>query len=311
MTNMLLIGSRAVKYHYSDARNPNDYDFIATTKETESFLKNFNWKDVSTHNKKKRALVKLNGKGKTFEFDLVEHYESSEIIYTKDSSRLYYDDELNFAYKIANPKTLFLLKKSHITYNIHWWKNIYDYLYVKSKLQNDQLNNWQNEAFYLRFNEIKKRSKRKDINFDVSNSDFFKRSEKFVNRVIEHDSLHYATCFYDKPLFLMAKEDTKKAALSPDKIWKMPHKLIIQMIQEEIMALSLERFIIPSLLKKENFDDKMAYVKTAGKMVYNYLPDFLRFYAADHFLEFVMPPNDYVTSFLRRHPTFFTILKGS
>ena len=61
------------------------------------------------------------------------------------------------------------------------------------------------------------------MNFDLGNSDFFKKSEKFVNRVVEHDSLHYATCFYDKPLFLFAKEDETKAALSKKKVREMSH----------------------------------------------------------------------------------------
>lgn len=303
---MLLIGSRATQFYYRDARNPSDYDFIASNQQVDDFLKDLDWKDTSSHAKKRRARVLLDGKKLNFEFELVEHYPSSKLIYENSLQRRTYNSYLNYSYYVAHPKTLYLIKKSHITFNIHWWKNIYDYLFLSSKLINKDFVTWEKAAYDLRYNEIVNRAKRKQMNFNVGNSEFFNKSEKFVKRVVEHDSLHYATCFYDKPLFLSAKEDISKAALSPDKVWKMPHNLIIQMIQEECMALSLERFIIPALLKKEKYDAKLSYRKTAGRMIYNYLPPFMKIYAVDHFLEFMDPPIDYVTTFLRRHPTFFT-----
>lgn len=302
---MLLIGSRATQFYYSDARSPNDYDFIASNDQVDDFLRDLKWKDTSSHPKKRRAKVLLDGKKLNFEFELIEHYPSSKLIYEKSIQRQTYNSYLNREYYVAPPKTLLLLKKSHITFNIHWWKNIYDYLFLNSKLTNKDFVTWEKSAYELRYNEIVSRTQRKQMDFDVKNSEFFKKSEKFINRVVEHDSLHYATCFYDKPLFLSAKEDPSIAALSSDKVWKMPHKLIIQMIQEECMALSLERFVIPAILKKKEYNAKLVYMKTAGKMIYNYLPLFMKIYAADHFLQFVEPPTDYVTTFLRRHPTFF------
>jgi hypothetical protein len=308
---MLLIGSRATRFHYPDSRKPKDYDFIATNAEVDSFLSQFTWIDTSSHEKKRRAKVKINNKFHSFEFELAEHYASSDLIYHNDKSNFVHDSYLNHSYNISSPKTLFLLKRSHITFNIHWWKNIYDYLFLRSKLSNPELTGWQSQAYDVRYNEIITRVHRKTMNFDVDNSEFFKKSEKFVKRVVEHDSIHYATCFYDEPLFLSAKDDKSKAALSETKVWQMPHKLIIQMIQEECMALSLERHIIPALIKKEPYNQKVSYAKIAGKMVYNYLPPFLRLYAADNFLEILNLNKDYVTSFLRRHPTFFTNLKSA
>jgi hypothetical protein len=307
---MLLIGSRATQFHFPDARTPKDYDFIGTRSEVNAFLCKFSWKDTSSHEKKRRARVKIGSNYHSFEFDLVDSYPSSKLILDNEKTKLVYDNYLKTSYYVASPLTLFLLKRSHITFNIHWWKNIYDYLFLKNKIGNIAWENWQIEAYELRFKEILNRTHRKVMNFDLDNSDFFKKSEKFVKRVVEHDSLHYATCFYDKPLFLSAKEDKSKAALSESKVWAMSDKLIVQMIQEECMALSLERGVIPALLDNSQFNAEQIYMKTAGKMVYNYLPPFMRIYAADHFLEILDLKVDYVTSFLRRHPTFFTYLKS-
>jgi hypothetical protein len=307
---MLLIGSRAARFWYPEFRKPKDYDFIATTKEVDDFLSKFTYQDTSSHPKKRRARVDVHGYKLNFEFELVEHYPSSAIIYKNDTTIHNYDNLLGIEYVVAGPQTLYLLKKSHIIFNIHWDKNIYDYLFLKDKCKPFDifLPGWKSDALRLRFDEIKNRIKSKEINFNQKNSEFFKKSEKFVNRVVEHDSLHYATCFYDEPLFLSAKEDTTKAALSKEKVRQMPHLHIIQMIQEEAMVLALERDIIPCLLEKKPYNAKGAYHKTAARMVHNYLPYFLRYFAADNFLEILDLKVDYVQLFLERHPTFKELL---
>lgn len=298
---MLLIGSRAARFHFPDARKPKDYDFIATSQEVDQFLSKFDYVDTSTHEKKRRARINLDGLRISFEFDIAERVPSSNLIYKYDWGFSKDDNLLKCHYRVASPQTLFLLKRSHIIFNIHWQKNIYDYLFLRERVMKMALPLWWEKVYQLRLEEVKNRVSQKGMNFDVDNSDFFKKSEKFVNRIVEHDSLHYATCFYDKPLFLVAKDDLRKAALSENKVQAMSHDLKIKMIQEECMALSLERYIIPSLLKKESYDSKLVYQKTACKMVYNYLPLWFRHFAADNFLEILDLKIDYVTKCLTNH----------
>lgn len=299
---MLLIGSRAARFHYPEFRRPKDYDFIATRSDVESFLKTRRHKINSTHAKKIRAKVLVGSERIQFEFDLIDSYHSNRFIYQDDLKFGTHDKRLGISYGVASPEVLLLLKKSHIIFPIHWEKNIADYLFFKDKGV-ELLSPW-GLVFVLRRDEIIARQKHKQRNFDVDNSDFFKKSEKFVNRKVEHDSIHYATCFYDKPLFLSVKEDTDKAAISEELVDNLSFDDKIKLIQEEAMALSLERYIIPALLKKESYDSDRAYTKTAGKMVYNYLPDFLKDFAADHFDKVLDLSKDYVTEFLFRHKTF-------
>lgn len=305
---MLLIGSRAAKFHFPNFRIPKDYDFIATSKEVDRFLKRFPHKDTSKHANKRRAQVEINDNIISFEFDLIETYPSSNILFKCDRDYRSYDPVLGFSYRIASPETLFLLKKSHVVFNIHWHKNIYDYLFLKDKVNQNNLPTWWHDAYKIRLQEVKNRVNNKEMNFDVDNSDFFKKSEKFVNRIVPHDSLHYATCFYDKPLFLLAKENKTKAALSEHKVNLMTDTQKIEMIQEECMALALERIIIPALINGEPYNGKMAYQTISAKMVYHYLPFFLRHFAADNFMSISRLNIDYVKKCLNNHPNLSRII---
>lgn len=295
---MLLIGSRAAKYHFPFFRKPNDYDFIASEAETRRFLSSFKHTDISTHSKKIRARVELE-RPVTFEFDLIEQYASSKLIYQEDMGNLYLDPALDTVYHIASPETLLLLKKSHLPFNIHWKKNMVDYLFLKQHVNLDNLNNRWHHIFNMRFGEIKERVKYKERKFDVSNSDFFKVSEKMVNRLLPHDNIHWATCFFDKPLFMMVKDDLDKAEMNPDKVNALSQDYKIKLIQEETMALAIERYILPSVRSKALYNAQEAYSSTAAKMVYNYLPMFLRFFAIDNFLEILNLKIDYVDKFFK------------
>lgn len=295
---MLLIGSRAAKFHFPFFRKPNDYDFIASEVETRRFLSNFKHTDISTHSKKIRARVELE-RPVTFEFDLIEQYLSSRLLYQEDMSNSHRDPVLDTVYHIASPETLLLLKRSHLPFNIHWKKNMSDYLFFKQHVNMDNLNERWHYVFNLRFEEIKTRVNFKERNFDVSNSDFFKASEKMVNRLLPHDNIHWATCFFDKPLFMTVKDDLNKAIMNPDKVNALSHDLKIKLIQEETMALAIERYILPAFKSNKIYNPKEAYSTTAAKMVYNYLPMFLRFFAIDNYLEILDLKIDYVEKFFK------------
>jgi len=296
---LLLIGSRAAKIHFPDFKYPRDYDFIASRVEAGDFLSLHKHEILPSHPKKIRARVKLGGHNKQFEIEIAEDIPSSLRLHCKDRDRQHYDSELKCNYFVASPENLFLLKKSHICFNINWRKNITDYLYLKSKIDEKKLDKDWYDIYTLRFDEIKSRLRYKEHNFDVENSEFFNKSEKFVKRYLPHDNIHYATCFFDKPLFESVKNDLSKAAMSEDKVNSLPHNLKIKLIQEEAIALSIERFVLPAIKKNESYDAKSFYIDSAAKMVYNYLPMFMRLFAADNFLEIIDLPIDYVDKFLK------------
>lgn len=287
---MLLIGSRAAKYHFSNFRDPVDYDLIATENEINNFLKNKTFKDISKHSKKK--VVKINNI--TFEFEISNKIKSSKL-FLKKETKFPFKDSLFGKYFIASPEALLAMKRSHIIFPIHFHKNINDYHYLKNKISLDKeyidLSN-------LRRKEILERDSFKELNFNLSNSDFFKRSKQNVHRYVNHDLVHQAIAFYDKPLFLQAKIDINNAALDIDLVNKMSDKLKIQLIQEEAIVLSLERYIIPNLIMSKSFNSKDIYKKMCYKMVYNYLPMFMRDFAADNIFKIIDLNINYVDKFI-------------
>jgi hypothetical protein len=295
---MLLIGSRAAKFHFRNFRRPHDWDFIGTTQEVEDFLSQFQHERLSSHANKIRAKIFLKEGPRLFEFELTEMVPSSLSLLEEDNETEYFDPLLNVSYNVASPETLFLLKKSHICFNIHWRKSIIDYQFLYSRVDQSKLDEKWNKILLIRLNEIKKRISYKEMDFDLDNEAFFQKSEKFVKRCMPHDDIHKATCFFDEPLFNLVKDDLTKAAMSPDKVNSLSHDLKIKLIQEEAIALSLERSIIPALKKKEPFNATQAYQEMVAKMVYNYLPMWLRFFAADNFREISRLNVDYVSKFL-------------
>lgn len=299
---MLLIGSRAAQYHFPDFREPKDYDFIATKLEVEAFLSKFKYIDTSKHNKKRRALIEINGKRKSFEFDLVEVYPSNKLIYENDFNYGTYNPDLKISYAVASVSTLMMLKKCCAMFPIHWDKNMEDFLFFKKHI--NTLSPWQIKAFKLRAEEIKIRHQFKEMNFDVSNEKFFKKSEKFVKRVVPHDSIHYSTCFYKEPLFLSTKSDLSKAAMDENKVNQLTDSVKIQLIQEEAMALALERYIIPAMVENKPYNANLAYNHIVKKMICHYLPFFLRSFAVDNYLKILSLDIDYVSKFLMNNKEF-------
>ena len=292
---MLLIGSRAAKHHFPFFRRPMDYDFLALKPEVENFLSNYKWEDLSSHDKKIRARVELD-RPTIFEFELADQSKSAEMLYHLPFTQAY--DPSIGQHRIMSPDYLFLLKKTHIPFNIHFKKNISDYLFLKSRVNQNFDSTWQT-IFDQRFEETKERVKFQDRNFDVDNSDFFKISEKMVKRQLPHDNIHWATCFYNRPLFMEVKDDLSRAEMNPDKVWGLSHRQQIQLIQEEAIALSIERYIIPSIKQMKLFKARQSYIDTCCRMVHNYLPMWMRFFAADHFSEIIDLKVNYVDKFLK------------
>jgi len=295
---MLLIGSRATKFHFPFARNPKDYDFIARIQEVDHFKSLVKCTDISTHEKKVKLRVELD-KPTLFEFELIEHCASARQLESTHFNFYKNDKQLGIVYRVASPEALFLLKKSHLCFNIHWKKNMQDFLYLKERIDEKKISPGLNYFFNTRFNEVKERVKFKDRNFDVDNSEFFRVSEKMLNRMVPHDNIHFATCFFNRPLFMEVKDDLSRAEMNQIKVFNLAHELKIKLIQEETMALAIERYILPCVRDKKPYDAQAAYVNTACRMVYNYLPMFLKFFAIDNFLEILDLKIDYVDKFFR------------
>src|SRR6266550_2001424 len=104
---MLLVGSRATRHHFPDARKPKDYDFIATTDEVNVFLSKHDYVDTTHHPHKRRARLNIGGQHINCEFELTEHVTSSNLIYGNNMTipPICHDRILDADYFVALPET--------------------------------------------------------------------------------------------------------------------------------------------------------------------------------------------------------------
>jgi hypothetical protein len=158
---------------------------------------------------------------------------------------------------IASSNALYTIKVSHSFWDIHWDKTINDILYFKSKGCKVI------EPFYkLLYQDWTEIHGCKKVNLNMSNDDFFDKS-KGINRIYQHDDLHKAIMYYDEPMYDRLKTDKSKAFISESVFLNQSYQDQLRTCWEEIMVLSLERYLIPQL----DMNTIVAYTRAAKRLV--------------------------------------------
>ena len=257
----VLIGSRALRRNVTQLyREPKDFDIIATP----SFLIDFfhkvkhqieEIKIVENGANTTPKLIFVFYNKPTYECKILcssNKYElNSKILiyqYCKDHINTEYYDELLKKVYIAPIELLFALKITHMYWPIHWFKTMEDIQFITERyplIQNivNDNENLQN-IILVHMEELETNKPHPKVNLNMENDQFFQKSENKLKRKIDHDELHQLVAFYDKPLFTKFKKDLTKALIDRDLFEKATFYFQIQLVQEEIMALTLERFML-------------------------------------------------------------------
>lgn len=294
---MLIIGSRAAKHHLPDFRDPKDWDVICTPNDFKTFRKlNPELEKYLIFKHTKKWILRM--PRLQIEFELAIPNSSGELLLNKLNSPNYnlnldHCNNEKFPIKFtgniyyANPEILFLIKKSHIGYQIHWDKNISDYSFLKNKIKNlDFFTIVLNDFITLRSTEMMERfSKRNKINLDKKNSDFFNTTKKSINRKYPHDLLHKYTCYYEEPLYLKLKLD-KDMAKVDETLWNnLNYDDKVKAVQEEAMVIALERKIIPARDNNTTYNRIEAFKWALMRISTNLTDGFFRDFAIDNHIE--------------------------
>lgn len=246
---MLLIGSRATQYVCLKARHANDWDFIVTPKELATWIKDrvANIVKHRLREDEKKVFVHLKT-GEHIEFELAHPGSSGEMFLNCGAvSGLVVRNSNLGSFYVASPTALYLIKKSHVKHPIRWFKTIEDYHFLKGWTRS-LLSDSEVKAFEKRSEEVNNRaSRKKKVNLNMSNEDFFKKSSGKVRRIYEHDDLHLVTSYYEIPLYQQLKHDKTKAKLEKDLWDKLDYKDQLKVVREECYAIALERTLIPML----------------------------------------------------------------
>lgn len=282
---MLLIGSAAAKVHYPFFRTAKDIDILGTPDEISSWL-DCNKQFIKSHKMKGDHKLMVKTTQHNYEFTIVKPGSSSELFMKINQNR----DGLS----VAMPTTLWLLKMSHIKHPIHWEKNIEDYHFFKALNLKPSLEEW--EAYRIRQDETDNRLKKK-VSLDMTNEEFFKKSSGKVKRVYEHDDLHRATCYYEKPLFEMLKSDTSKAMIDQILFLNLPMADRLRTVREEAYAIALERVIIPAMEKGEAYDAEKAFLHALGRICTTLTKGWFQTFAIEHYPAIKVVDRDFVGFF--------------
>ncbi len=274
---MLLIGSRAARFHLPSFRDPLDWDFIAREQEISRF---FEHPDL--------RLIKDHG-GKKFDFAYGRTYVEVEIAFPGGSAESLLeesDGEIETPFgrvDVASLDALLLLKRSHVGFRHMWGKHFGDYKNLQQAA--GCVPRRLEPILELRVRETKERLKFMDRDFSVSNDEFFGRSANRVLRVVDHDLIHESVKFGDVPIFKLLKDDQSVASVSYSKFCDLPFAQKVRNMQEECMVLTVERHAIPARLAGKSFHERMAAEQILKGMCFNYLPFDFRHFCIDYFFE--------------------------
>lgn len=279
---MLLIGSRAAQFHWADFRQPDDWDFICHESELPYLEEIPGIKLLAKDQRSRKFKYKVGDL--VLEIEVAERIPSSMRVldYEKCNQDKYVIKELNRTVSVASPETLYLLKRSHIPFKIHWKKNFFDHAFIKERVKHLSLGLL--ATLDLRLEETKKRLAYKEHNFKVSNEKFFRDN---IKRLIPHDNLHQMIKFYDRPMFEYIKQDTSKAEIDYQLFSMLPYEKQLANMAEEVMALSLERVILPAVVSGQRYSEYGTKCKLTSELCCNYLPFEFRFFAVDNFFQIV------------------------
>ena len=278
---MLLIGSRAAQFHWVDFRQPNDWDFICYESELPHF-EEVGAKLLAKSYDGKKLKYKLHNL--TLEVEVAEKVASSMKIldYETCNQDKYAIKELNRIVSIASPETLYLLKRSHIPFRVHWKKNFFDHAFIQEKVGQFPLELL--ATLNLRLEETKKRLAYKEHNFRISNDQFFRSN---IKRITPHDNLHQMIKFYDRPMFEYIKKDISQAEIDYQLFSVLPYEKQLANMAEEVMALSLERVILPAIVSGKRYSEYGTKCKLTSELCFNYLPFEFRLFVVDNFFQIV------------------------
>ena len=148
---MILIGSQAAKYLHSDFRKPKDFDIVGTLEEFEKIIKRLEYVQKITK-KRNKIIVTYGGGAVHLEFEMISS-ESSKFLLDHTTNQIGFF--LNLDLFCPSTEILYLMKRSHVYWNIHWKKSMEDMHWLKARAKQPTQDDLQ---FYdLRFKETKKR----------------------------------------------------------------------------------------------------------------------------------------------------------
>lgn len=292
---MLIIGSVAAKAWIPSFRDPKDLDVWMLPEEfSEWYDKNLgNIISFTPERVKDKYFVKFNEGNKTVSIEIRILTDDCSQLMLHNAQR--HHKEISVAggtFKVASIKTLLRLKRSHLEFPLRWEKHIADYAELMNYYRTHQAEcdaQQDNDLLEVGYKKLYKATAQyfgaTKANLNMSNDDFFAKSEAKIRRIYDHDSIHRAVMFYDQPMFEKIKDDLSKASCSKELWDDLSYGDKVRAVQEEAMVIALERKVLPKMITNESFDANKAYAWALQRICTNLTSGWFRNFALDNWRE--------------------------
>lgn len=214
--------------------------------------------------------------------------------------REYYDGEIvktpHGEAKVVNPVGLMLIKRSHLHRPLNFAKHIRDYHKLHSLFGN-QIDGRYKELLANLTKITKEKYGDRTPSLKKSKREFF---DDYVTKYYEHDDIHYATCYYNEPIYEKLKPDPDMVWCSR-KLWNdLAHDDKIRCVREEAYTIALERYIIPKMKTGETPPPaKFSFYWSLERICTTLTSGWFRDFAIDNWLEISQYDIDFVAKFER------------
>jgi hypothetical protein len=125
---MLLVGSRAARFHFPGFRQPADWDVFAA--EDEAARLGERLRDATPPTPHKR---RFHFRGTILEVEIARPGTTTEALLARSKGKLVVPDLGTLA--VAAPDALLVLKRSHVPFLIHWRKTMRDIRFLRRKVR--------------------------------------------------------------------------------------------------------------------------------------------------------------------------------
>lgn len=201
--------------------------------------------------------------------------------------------------KVCSPISLMLVKRSHLHRPVNFQKHIRHYHFLLQNYPNRSV------VWYKILEKLTKVTKEKygdrTPKLNKTKREFF---DDFVTKKYEHDDIHYATCYGERPIYEELKTNDEKVWCSRAKWDCISHEKRIQCILEEAYVISIERFLIPN----RKFPPKFAFFKSLEKICTTLTSGWFRDYAIENWPELMSYAEyDFYGRFIEKEYTLIKI----
>jgi hypothetical protein len=200
--------------------------------------------------------------------------------------------KVNRGFDCLDPDCMLTLKAAHANWNIHWEKTINDILFLQSKGHEINV-----PLYKLLVKGWRKIHGKESAPLRGKDSKTF--FEDAVHRHYNHDSIHEAVAYYDRPLFERTLTDPESGSVmcSEEKFNEMSLEDRVKMAKEEIFVTALERYIIPAQVNgKPPYSKGRAYMQSLKKFVTTMSSGWMSLFLIENYSDLVFDKSDdYVT----------------